>query len=175
MIRDNVPEFLRDIYDLKTLFDAEQPQIDELLNAAEDMLKEFRTAFFSEKTAQLWEELCGLTPAPAWNIDRRRERVRSRICVPSNITAEALKEIIEYTGGVEVELVEIPEEYTVIVRFVGEKGIPQYLDDIFEAVNRIRPFHIKVEPEFTWAKLQDLSTEKLEDMADKQLLQMAVL
>ena len=174
MIKDNVPSFVAEMGGIKELFSAEQPETDALEGAAEDMLKEFRGASFTEKTAAYWEKLCGLEPADAWPIERRRERVRAAMCVPSCMTPNVLKEIIEYTGGVETEVFEDADAYTVKVRFVGEKGIPVYLDDILKAIERIRPFHVKVEKEFTWAKLEEIEGA-LESAAAASLAEIAVM
>jgi len=175
MIKDNVPSFVANTGGIADLMRAEQPETDRLDADVEALLKEFFVGSFTEKTVVLWEEMCDLKPAPVWPIERRRERVRAAMCMPPCITPAVLKEIIEYTGGVEVEIEEDTEACAAKVRFVGEKGIPVYLEDILAAIERIRPFHIAFGTEYVWAKLFDIADNTLEGMAEKRLADTAVM
>jgi len=175
MIKDNLPNFITAITEMAEVIDAEQPSITALDTASDDMLQEFFVATFTETTAALLEEFVGFEPAPAWPIDRRRDRVKARLLHSSPITPALLEEIIEDVGGVPCAVTSNPNALTATVTFLGNQGVPTYLDDIKKEVELIRPYHIPISYVFTYVYLSMLANNKLSDMAGKTLAELSVL
>ncbi len=127
----------------------EQPEFDRLDAAVDATHDEYHI----DTTVRLigdWEDAAKLSRRPTWPIERRRERVKSRLYSQESLDLPRLKEIIEKIGGVEVELTEHYDECVITVRFVGEVGVPLYLDDIKEELELIRPYHIWLEYEYIY-------------------------
>lgn len=150
MLRDNLPGFLTEIPELADLLAAEQPEIHRLEAGTEAMLGEFSVSTFTEATAAHWERLVGLEPAPGWEMERRRERVRARLLATSPMSPRAFKEIVEKLAGTEIELAEDAANSRVTIRFVGEYGVSPYIEDIQEELGRILPLHLWPEYEFVY-------------------------
>ncbi|MFQ7067434.1 MAG: putative phage tail protein [Christensenellaceae bacterium] len=163
MLTDNLPKHIADA--LGELLDAEQPEIDKLEKEIGDMLPEFFIQSATAKTLSYWEDLLGFDHPDGWSDERRKERIRARMLCPSPLTPKTLKETIEKAGGVEVELIEDADAQTVTVKFVGAKGVPKYLADIQREVELIRPLHIPVLYEFSFAIWADYETNTWEDLA----------
>ena len=159
---------------MRELLEAEQPEIDRLDEDMDDMLREFFTDTITVRTIHWWEDFLGFARKPSWPIERRRERVAARLMASAPMTVARMKELIERVGGVEVELIEHPEDFTCTVRFIGKIGVPRYLDDIKLEVNLVRPFHIWMLYEYLFAvlstyagfSLNNLGTYTLEDLAN---------
>jgi len=174
MLRENLPPFVAAVPEIAELFLAEQPEIDRLEAAAEAMLREFSVGGITERTVELWEDLMGFFHAPDWPIERRRERIKSRLLTADRaMTPAALKEIIERVGGVEVEITENPDAYYALVTFVGQYGVPRYLEDIKREVELIRPFHITIGYEDIYATLDKYADFTLNSLAGSTLLELA--
>ena len=150
MLGDNLPGFLTEIPELADLLAAEQPEIHRLEKRTEAMLGEFSISTFTEATAAHWERLVGLEPAPGWELERRRERVRARLLATSPMSPAAFKEIVERLAGTEIELTEDAVGSRVTVKFVGEYGVSPYIEDIKAELGRILPLHLWPEYEFVY-------------------------
>ncbi len=153
MIRDQLPNFLLAVREVDAVVAAEQPELDLLEADAERMLAGFRVRSAGVREIALWEDFLGFSPAPEWSLERRRERVRTRIIVESPVSEESLKRLIEAAGGVECEIHVDAAACRCTVKFVGEFGIPRYLTDIRAEVARVIPLHVAAEYAFTFTTL----------------------
>ena len=157
MLHNSLPPHVTEIQEMKRLLMAEQPELEAVETAVDELLKEFSVTTFTERTAQLWEKLVGLSPAPAWRIERRRERVRGRLLANTSTSVGTLKAVVESLAGTAVEIVEEPDAYRARIRFVGSYGISPYIDDVKAEVEQIRPFHVRILYEFIYWMWQQLA------------------
>ncbi len=54
-----------------------------------------------------------------------------------------------YSNG-EVEVIENPDNYSFIIKFVGSKGIPANMADLAITIEEIKPAHLAFSFEYTW-------------------------
>ena len=174
MIRDNLPPYVADSPDMADLLQAEQPEISQLEINAEAMLREFFVDTVTVRTVGHWETQLGFDHPAGWPIDRRISRVKARLMASSPVTPAMLKEVIERVGGVECEIVERPGDPSATVKFVGQMGIPLYLDDIMDEVDTIRPGHVPVDYEYSFAALNSYEAYTLEGLAQYTLEDLAL-
>ncbi len=178
MLWDNLPPFVAEIDQVGELLAAQQPAIDELDDKTNKMLMEFFVDSITEKTIELWEDFLGFDH-PAFSLERRRERIAARLMVTVPLTVALLKETIERIGGVEVDIVELYDEFKVIVQFIGSFGVPKYLPDIKKEMEQIRPYHIEFVYEYlraywesygkyTWAELSGHTLAQVNDAVPLQ-------
>lgn len=173
MLKDNLPAFVAGIQEMDELLAAEQPEIDRLDLAVAQTLDEFRVDSMTVRTVSLWEELLGFDHPSAWEINRRRERIRARLLASAPVTPDMLRQVIESTGGVQVQVQEDASVPKVTVTFIGQYGIPAYMDDIAQEVERLRPYHVPVEYVYLTAYLAIYAAFNLEGMANYTLTQLA--
>lgn len=155
-LRQNIPAFVADIPQMADLMDAEQPEVERIEQKADDMLEEFFTATFTEETARYWEEFLGFSYAPDWELERRRERVRSRLISQRRMTRAVFQEVVESMAMTEVELYEDADNSTVTIKFVGIYGVTPYLEDVMAEVEQIRPYHLKILYEWVFVRHSQL-------------------
>ena len=164
-IKDNLPDFVTKTKQMADLIRAEQPELDRIEGKAAASLEEFFAGTFTETTAEKWEELMGFSPAPAWEIERRRERVRARLLSTSPISKTEFRAIVENAAGTEVQITEEADNYTITIKFVGIYGVSPYLDDIKLELERIRPFHLQIAYEWVYVQHTQLSMHTHAELA----------
>lgn len=156
-IKDNLPDFITEIKQMADLIRAEQPELDRIEEKAAASLEEFFAGTFTDATAEKWEELMGFSPAPAWEIERRRERVRARLLSTSPMSKAEFQAIVENAAGTEVQITEDADNYTITIKFIGIYGVSPYLEDIKMELERIRPFHLQIIYEWIYTQHTQLS------------------
>lgn len=164
-IRDNVPSFVAEVAQMARLMAAEQPEIDRIDGRAESTLGDFFVASFTAMTASAWEKFMGFAPAPAWPIERRRERIRARLLSVSPMSKDDFKRIVENAAGTQVEITEQIDDGTITVKFVGIYGVSPYLDDIKAELERIRPYHLPIIYEWIYVKHSQLTQHTYAELA----------
>ena len=121
-----LPEFIQCVPQLADLLAAEKLEIERLEGYAETTLGEFAVATMTVKTADIWERSVGYEPAPDWEIERRRERVRARLLGGGTATKARIKEIVETLAMTTVEIAEQADAATVTIKFIGIYGVSPY-------------------------------------------------
>jgi len=154
------------------LFAAEQPEVDALDRAVEALLPEFRVRSI-DRFLPLWEDLLGFDHPSGWEKTRRRERIRARLMAGAPMTPALLQEVIERVGGVAIELEEDADIPAVRVTFVGAYGVPAYMADIVQEVERLRPYHVPIEYIYRMAYLALYEGFRLEGLGGYTLEQLA--
>ena len=131
MLTERVPAFLREIQEIKELFEIEQEQIDALEQAFEKALSELRLETASEEGVYEWERFMNF-----W----QQEMLIDALCMESGVmTPERFKNMLEKYSGVTVTLTENsaenkvgialsarPDNYTSVIRYL-EEILPAHL------------------------------------------------
>ncbi len=165
-IRENLPEFVSQIKELSDLIYAEQAEIDRVSLACDAMLDEMFIKTFTQKTAQNWERLYGLEPAPDFDIGYRRHRVVAKMLMQSPLTPVVLKNIIEELSESKVELFEDYENMRIVIKFVGEFGVTPYMISAQNEIEKIRPFHLPIIYEYSYVTIGNYDNNTLEQLGD---------
>jgi hypothetical protein len=104
-----------------------------------------------------WEQFLGITVDENKPIDQRRSVVISKLRGIGVANVALIQNVAESYFGGEVEVGEDNANYTVVVTFVGEHGIPQNLSDIENAIREIVPAHLAINYVFTYMTFGDLT------------------
>ena len=139
MLTERVPAFLREIQEIKELFEIEQEQIDALEQAFEKALSELRLETASEEGVYEWERFMNF-----WQqnntLENRKEMLIDALGMESGVmTPERFKNMLEKYSGVTVTLTENsaenkegialsarPDNYTSVIRYL-EEILPAHL------------------------------------------------
>ncbi len=173
MLRNHLPDFVLKVDAFADLLDAEQPEIDQMRERICEILNSSRIERATIRGIEQWEDLLGFGHKPEWELERRKERVRTRMLPKSPMTAKMLKELIEASGGVECELEIDAQKHLCTVVFVGEYGVPRYLPDIMSEVEQVRPYHVKVVYRFTYTLMSQYVDYRLTALQEYSLTQLA--
>lgn len=118
----------------------------------------------AEEALVLWEQDFGLDSDSRKSTVFRRERVRSKLRGAGTTTKKMIENMAASFAGGEVEVIEVPDEYRFIVKFVGVKGVPANMADLEAAIEEIKPAHLTFEFAYTynwWDALKDRTWNSL--------------
>lgn len=104
----------------------------------------------------LWEQWTGLPTDPSRPYAYRRSRITSKLRGQGTTTLGMIRDVAESFSNGEVEIDEQAAEYTIVIRFVSELGVPPNISDLMDTVNEIKPAHLAVRYEYlyrTWGQL----------------------
>ncbi|MFS1511097.1 YmfQ family protein [Chengkuizengella sp. SCS-71B] len=105
-----------------------------------------------------WERICGLATDQSKSFEERRSVVKSKLRGIGTVTVGLIKEVAESYGHGEVAVEEIPQDYRIVITFIGELGIPTNLGDIQQALAEIIPAHLGINYVFTYMTWDDLDS-----------------
>ncbi|MFU0833868.1 MAG: Phage portal protein [Oscillospiraceae bacterium] len=115
----------------------------------------------------LWEQILGLQTNLSLSYEERREFIKARLRGRGTTTKQMIKETAEAFSGGDVDVIEYPEEYKFIVKFIGVKGIPQNMQAFIDMLETIKPAHLAYEFRYTytvWDHLKDLTWKQTNTM-----------
>lgn len=154
-----VPEYLRDIKELKAIYDAQGAELGSFNYYLDDFKKQF-SVITATWGLSFWEEEFGVETNLNLGYEDRREVILAKIRGQGITTKEMIKEVAKsFTGG-DVNIIEDNEKSKFIVQFIGIKGIPKNLEGFKNMIEDIKPAHLEYELKYTyteWNELKSLS------------------
>ena len=144
-----LPKMIIDISDMRDLLIAEDIEF----TVAEQRLQElvdnsYINTIVDMAAIQRYEKIFGVKTIG--DIDIRKSMLMAKLRGSGATTEALVKNVTEsFTYG-EVEVVQDYPNYTVKIRFVGEKGIPSNLEAVKQSLNQIIPAHLAIEYIFTY-------------------------
>jgi len=160
---DNMPQYYLTSIVMRTIWDAQGREIDQLYQALDEVLKQF---FVSTATwgLELWEQFLGLPIDKTKPEQFRRERITAKLRGYGTITKEVIKNVASAFANGEVEVIEYPSEYKFVVKFVGVKGIPPNMSDLTKTIEEIKPAHLNYEYQYTYNVWKFLTSKIWNDL-----------
>lgn len=105
-----------------------------------------------------WEKELDLPTIAGKPDGERRSRILSKLRGIGTVTINLIKVIAEaYDNGL-VDVIDHPEDYYFIVKFIDHRGVPPNLDDVKAAIEEAKPAHLEAIYEFTyswWGEVRD--------------------
>ena len=114
----------------------------EALDAArEDLFLQMHVATATWGLA-VWEKELGLETNISHSLERRRERIESKLRGLGTTTKAMMQNVAESFSNGQVEIIEYNSEYRFEVKFTGTVGMPPNMDDLTAAIEEIKPAHL---------------------------------
>lgn len=104
-----------------------------------------------------YEQLLGLEVDVSKSDKFRRERIYAKISGTGTTTREMLIDVASRYSNGEVEVIEDNANSTVTIKFVGTFGIPGNIADLKLTIEEIKPAHLAVVYEYTYATWNDVA------------------
>lgn len=153
-----LPSFYHSSEFVKAYMNANTIEIDKLKDSINDLV-----ANLYVKTAtwglDYFEEELGLETDKSKSYEERRERILAKKRGQGTTTKAMLKSTAEAFSGGEVEIIELFNDYTFKLKFIGTKGVPANLEDFRSVIEEIKPAHLAYVLEFTYNTHRDLKTK----------------
>ncbi|WP_019241522.1 MULTISPECIES: putative phage tail protein [Bacillus] len=146
-MRYYVPRYYDDVREVEGMFDAEAKAIKQLNDDIADMLAQYSIETATWGLAY-WERLVGMPTDVSKPVDQRRSVVRSKLRGVGTVTVGLIKNVAESYNNGEVEVIEQSADYTIMIKFVSNYGVPPNLADIQNALREIIPAHLALNFEF---------------------------
>lgn len=103
--------------------------------------------FFSDIEHDTWESL--ITKYPP-DINQRRETIKAKLRGVGTATPQLIKSVAESYSNGEVEVIEKNLLGIVVIRFIGEYGVPAKITEIQRLLREIIPAHLSIEYEYKY-------------------------
>ena len=142
---ERLPQYYRNSKTVKDVYSAVQKLLDKI--NADIEREDLRLFIATTDDFTLHNKDVGLTEIQA-DDETKRARVIARIRGSGVLTKTELRELISVYEKAGCSITEHFPEYTAAVLFDGEKGKPNNFNEIVEAVEEVKPAHIKIEYEF---------------------------
>lgn len=84
----------------------------------------------------------------------RREIIKAKMRGSGTTTKNMIINTAESFSGGEVDVIEYPEEYRFVVKFIGVKGIPKNMKAFIHMLEIIKPAHLAYEFRYTYTTCQ---------------------
>jgi len=108
----------------------------------------------------IYEKELDLQTNLSLSYEERREIIKAKLRGYGTATKEMIKNTAEAFSGGEVDVIEYPEEYKFVIKFIGVKGIPRNMQAFINMLETIKPAHLAYEFKYTytvWNHLTDLT------------------
>lgn len=157
---DYLPKYYHELKEAQAIIDSESIEVEALNNDIKDVLSQF---FVDTATWGLsrWEYIVGIRVDESKPIDQRRSQIKSALRGAGTTTVALIKNVAESFQNGEVEVGEDNANYEVIITFVGNRGIPPNMTDVYNAIDKIIPAHIKARYKFTYLAWSELDNANI--------------
>ena len=144
-----LPTYWHEIEQMKVLQEILGKNLAEVIAFKQDL---FNQMFIETATWGLsrWEKIFDLPIEIEKNYSFRRERIKAKIRGFGTTTKQLIINIASAFSNGEVEVIEYPNEYRFVVKFVGVKGVPANMKDLTSSIEEVKPAHLAFTFEYTY-------------------------
>jgi len=152
-----LPDYYRNSKVMKEVFKGLNLECDKLSSNVTDTENQF---FIVLTDRELWryEQDLGIAVESSFSADTRRGKILSRLRGTGTVTKDMIRNVANSFVYGEIEIIEQPNNYTFIVKFISKKGVPPNIEDIKSAIEDIKPAHLAVEYIFTYRMWQEVKS-----------------
>jgi uncharacterized protein YmfQ (DUF2313 family) len=141
MLKDSLPQFVREMKEMSELLKVDQSEINRLLCSIEDMIRQF---YISSATYSIddWEQEFSIEKNSTLTRNQRRAQLLGKLNTRTPATVKMLENLVLKTLGADkVEIREIPQEYRFEI-YVQSGYLVENMDIAAAAVYKARPAHL---------------------------------
>lgn len=141
-------------------------EINDLENARIEMINQLQPETATYALSR-WENDYRLENKENYEAEFRRSIIVARMRGNGTCTKEFIKSVALSYGNGEVEVIEPNgvDDFTLVIKFVGKKGIPPNLKDFKKTIEEIIPAHLVAAYQFTYTTWEDIKSKSWEQLA----------
>lgn len=154
-LMEYLPSYYHNSIIMKEIFKGLNLECDKLSSDVIDTENQF---FVVLTDRELWryEQDLGIAVENNLSAEARRGRILSRLRGTGTVTKDMIRNVANSFVNGEIDIIEQPNNYTFIVKFISKKGEPPRIDDVKNAIEMIKPAHLAVEYIFTYRTWQEV-------------------
>jgi hypothetical protein len=164
-----IPAFIADQEPIRSVLAAMGIDTGKMMDDVQDVLAQcfVDTATWGLKT---WEQYLGIPVKENNPVSYRRSVIKAKLRGIGTTTKAKVQETAESFQNGAVEVIPVPGEYKVEIKFTEIYGTPPNIDDFQNAINQIIPAHLLVEFLYTYLTWQQLDDAQItwEDLDNAQ-------
>jgi len=115
------------------------------------------TFYTASTTLDKYENDFDLPTANNYQNDYRISKLRSKLRGQGTITDQIIRDIAESFSNGEVEVSVIPSEYKLVIKFIGNIGIPPNIDDLKEILESLKTADWTIQYEYSYLLIKDIN------------------
>ena len=144
-----LPSYYQKSIVMKEVFKGLNLECDTALNDVIDTENQF---FVVLTDRELWrhEQDLGIAVESGLSDEIRRGRILSRLRGTGTVTKDMIRNVANSFVNGEIDIIECPNDYTFIVKFVSQVGIPPNIIDLQTSIETLKPAHLAVEYVFLY-------------------------
>ena len=171
LLIDYLPSVIREYHEMKQIMKAEQPEIDTLWSACEDVLSDQFIMYATENGVKWWESIMRITPKDTDSLETRRFRLITKMHQELPYTMRKLEESLTTLCGAGNFYINFqPDVYHIEIK-LALKNADDYLE-VVELLKKMIPANLtqwvqimynnhQIIGEFTHAELAAYTHERL--------------
>ncbi|RCX16468.1 uncharacterized protein DUF2313 [Fontibacillus phaseoli] len=163
-IRTDMVEYLPRYYADSVIVDNLTGREAEELVALKAGIEEVLCQFFIDTATwglARWEEICGIPVDVLKPADHRRSVIKSKLRGAGTVTLAVIKNVADSFQNGEIHLQENFGQYEVVITFIGKRGVPPNLNDVWTALREIVPAHLNIKFKYTYLSWEELDSANL--------------
>lgn len=150
----------------KELYRVQGVEVQQATEAVESLVRQLdiETATWA---LSIYEEELGIQAEQNKPLEERRSNIRSKWRGTGKLDSELIKQVVDsYTnGGVNVSF-----DSQIIVQFNDVLGTPPNMSDVYDAMDNIKPAHLRVVYEFMYLLIKDIDQKMtIEELENTKL------
>ena len=152
-----LPTYYKDSLVMNNLMQTLAKEIALINYKIEDILNQF---FIDTATwgLDLWEKELGINTDIQKSYETRREVIKAKLRGQGTITKNMLKNTAMAYTNAESEIIENPQDYSFIIKFIGIKGIPPNMQLLIDTIEEIKPAHLAYSFQYMYTWWDGLKT-----------------
>ena len=152
-----LPTYYKDSLVMNNLMQTLAKEIALINYKIEDILNQF---FIDTATwgLDLWEKELGINTDIQKSYETRREVIKAKLRGQGTITKNMLKNTARAYTNAESEIIENPQDYSFIIKFIGIKGIPPNMQLLIDTIEEIKPAHLAYSFQYMYTWWDGLKT-----------------
>lgn len=162
-LKKYMPSFLLDMDEFDTCCEIDGEEVGRLRHYVEDLEDQtyISTATWGIKK---WEKIYGIVGSESSTIEQRRAAVLMSEKGEKTFTPSLVKDIANEMTGVDVEVRENYSDYSFVVFFVGQYGVPKGIREFREWLEMAKPAHLASSIEYRYVIWREIASKRWDDL-----------
>lgn len=145
-----------DTENVRAVLDTQGKEFDALKTLLQYIIDQLFVTSASGWGLDWWEQELGLPTVAGKPDSERRSRILSKLRGMGTVTVNLMEVIAEAYDNGDIELIDHPEDYYFIIKFISHLGVPPNLADVMEALEEAKPAHLEVVYEYKYLLIKDI-------------------